>query len=102
MSNIFKNHANKAAIQAIEEAIGNASDEICQKVDLKNFDPWEQGVPLTQSSHDFCGKFFDGEIAAKKHQIPKNQQTPDFISYAGTRGWLHGYFCAQDEANPKN
>ena len=99
MSNIFSNPSNNAAIQAIEDAIGNASDEICPQVDLENFDPWAKGDPLTQSSHDFCGQLFDDEVAKMDHRILNNQDMPDVISYSGTRGWLYGYSCAQKKAS---
>ena len=102
MSNISNNPSNNAAIQAIEDAIRIAAQKVCRdpKVDLENFDPWAKGDPLTQSSHDFCGQLFDGEIAKMNLRILKNQDMPDVISYSGTRGWLYGYSCAQDEANP--
>ena len=102
MSNISNNPSNNAAIQAIEDAIRIAARKVCHdpKGNLKGFDPWEEGDLLTQSSQDFCNRFFSAEIAAKKRQIPKGQQTPNLVSYAGTRGWLHGYSCAQDKAKP--
>ena len=92
--------SNNDPYEAIESAIKSASDEICRKVDLKKFDPWAKGDPLTPSSHDFCGQFFDGRIKKMNHRILKNQNMPDVISYSGTRGWLYGYSCAQEKAKP--
>ena len=100
MSNIFKNPFDNADFQAFEEAIGNASHEVCRKVDLQKFDPRAKGDPLTPSSHDFCGQFFTTEIEKIDYQIFRNQQAPDLVSFAGTRGWLHGYACAQEKAKP--
>ena len=92
--------SNNDPYEAIENAIKRASQKVCKKVDLKKFEPFAETYIFNKSSHDFCNRFFSTEIAAKKHQIPKGQQEPDLVSYAGTRGWLHGYSCAQDKAKP--
>ena len=96
MSDMFSNKTK----EAIEKAIGNASEKVCPKVNFENFDPRPEGGSIIRNSHDICRHFFDSEIANMNHQIPENQDLPDLISYAVTRGWLYGYSCAQDEANP--
>ena len=92
--------SNNDPYEAIESAIKSASQKVCEKVDLKKFEPFAETYTFNESSHDFCNRFFSAEIAAKRRQIPKGQQTPNLVSYAGTRGWLHGYSCAQDKAKP--
>lgn len=96
MTNISNDPSNDAAIQAIEDAIHIAAQNVCHdpKVNLENFDP------LTQSSHNLCGESFDDEIKGMNFEIFEYQDIPYWISYAGTRGWLNGYSCARDEANP--
>ena len=82
MSNIFRNSSNNTAIQDIEEAIDNASDEICLQVNFDDFDPWARVYIPHQSSQDFCRQFFDGEIGDIRNQIFKNQRVPELVSTA--------------------
>ena len=88
MSNIFGKKADKA----IESAIKSASQKVCPRVDLDDFDPWNQ------KSQKDCHKRFDGEIRNKRHEISQDQDALVLISYSATLGWLYGYSCAQYEA----
>lgn len=100
MSNIFKNPSNKAAIQAIEEAIDIASQKVCRdpKVDLENFDPWAKGGLLTDSSYLICHQRFEKEIKRAESSVGQNWHVLDLIARASTYSWLHGYACAREEA----
>ena len=100
MSNISRNPFDNANFQAVEKAIDIAAHAVCQQINPVNFDPWATGNFFAESSHYLCGQFFNAEIEKIDYKIFQNQQPPDFVSFAGTRGWLYGYSCAQDKAKP--
>ena len=99
MSNIFNDPSNDAAIQAIGDAIESAAGKICQEIDPKEFNPRAETYILRESPHDFCNRFFHDEIEGMNFEIIEYQDVPDLISYAGTRGWLYGYICAEDQVS---
>ena len=88
MSNI----SNDDPYDAIEEAIDNASYQICPQVDLDDFDL------CNQRSQKDCRQVFYREIGKKSRIISEDQNALDLISYSATCGWLYGYYCGEQEA----